>query len=120
MLAGRGYAVTAISWKSEAAEYLRTLGAEEILDRRELERSALGSREAAREGEATQLTQSDIVRPFCERLLDRVIGEQRLAHLQQILGFTYRDGGPGALGAELLAPPRCRSSRARLASSRAC
>jgi NADPH2:quinone reductase len=41
MLAGRGYSVTAISGKAEAAEYLRTLGAEEIVDRRELE---LGTR----------------------------------------------------------------------------
>ncbi|HUL46301.1 MAG TPA: oxidoreductase [Steroidobacteraceae bacterium] len=47
MLATRGYQVVAVSGKAEAAEYLKALGASEVLDRRSLD---LGSRplEAAR------------------------------------------------------------------------
>jgi NADPH2:quinone reductase len=47
MLAGRGYRVIAVSGKSEAAPYLRELGAAEVVSRQDL---ALGSRplEAAR------------------------------------------------------------------------
>lgn len=41
MLSAKGYPVTAISGKSEAADYLRRLGASEVLDRRSIE---LGNR----------------------------------------------------------------------------
>lgn len=37
MLAGRGYAVTALTGKPEHADYLKALGASEVLDRRELD-----------------------------------------------------------------------------------
>lgn len=37
MLAGKGYTVTAVSGKSEATDYLRGLGAGEVLDRRSIE-----------------------------------------------------------------------------------
>lgn len=51
MLATRGYRVIAVSGKTEAAEYLKALGASEVLDRKSLD---LGSRplEAARFGGA--------------------------------------------------------------------
>ena len=55
MLATRGYRVIAVSGKPDAADYLKALGASEVLDRKSLD---LGSRplEAARFGGLKRLS----------------------------------------------------------------
>ena len=48
---------------------------------------------AARERQATQLPQPDIVGPLFEGLLDGVIGKQRLPHAQQTFDVARRGRG---------------------------
>ncbi len=44
----------------------------------------------ARQCQPLKLSQPDIPWPVGQRLLDGVVSEQRLSHLEQILGFAYR------------------------------